>query len=379
MRWIYPPLIAWEGEDEQEAVFQRPQQIFRALAAAGEEAIFFEYNRTDSRVQIRDGVKVVGLPYAIPPSPQPTFLWVTHPSHSRFQNIFRADSFVFDCMDEMTDEFSVWGNEDFVREVNGASLVTVVSQRLHRLLCEQFPKQEHILRLANAADTEHFHSAGQQPCPQELLSVPRPIIGFMGSLSTWIDHKLLQGIVRNLDVGTWVFIGPDHIGVRELLRPFSNVIFLGKKSYYDLPAYVGQFDVGIIPFEVRAMTHSSSPIKMYEYLAAGLSVVSTPIQEALDCPHVITAETVEEWEQALRQGWEEKQDPRMVRQRKVYAERESWGVRIHTLLVSMRCIWALHRGQQSPVVGLQDVLYGARHRHGATGGPQHLYIPAHFL
>jgi glycosyltransferase involved in cell wall biosynthesis len=59
--------------------------------------------------------------------------------------------------------------------------------------------------------------------------------------------------------------------------------FLGRRPYADLPAYCKSFDVGLIPFKLNDLTRAVNPIKLREYLAAGLPVVSTPLPEVLAC------------------------------------------------------------------------------------------------
>ena len=62
-------------------------------------------------------------------------------------------------------------------------------------------------------------------------------------------------------------------------RAMPNMHFLGRKPYSDLPAYCQHFDVGLIPFKVNELTYAVNPIKLREYLSAGLPVVSTPMPE----------------------------------------------------------------------------------------------------
>jgi len=58
-----------------------------------------------------------------------------------------------------------------------------------------------------------------------------------------------------------------------------NIRFLGRKPYADLPRYAKAFDVALMPFKVNELTLASNPLKVREYLAAGLPVVSTAIPE----------------------------------------------------------------------------------------------------
>jgi 2-polyprenyl-3-methyl-5-hydroxy-6-metoxy-1,4-benzoquinol methylase len=175
----------------------------------------------------------------------------------------------------------------------------------------------------NAADYEHFCNAKKMLAPQEMQHIPRPILGFMGSIASWIDVSIMKEVAEQRPDWSIVLLGNDYIGVESIFADCPNVFFLGRKLYHELPAYVGQFAVGMVPFQVRDMTHSSSPIKMYEYLAAGVPVISTPIQEAIDCPYVATGATATEWvkeiERITKGNSEELQ---------AFALKESWEARV---------------------------------------------------
>ena len=72
--------------------------------------------------------------------------------------------------------------------------------------------------------------------------------------------------------------------------------FLGRKSYAELPAYCRQFDVGLIPFKLNELTRAVNPIKLREYLAAGLPVISTPLPEVAIYEQMVNlADTPEEF------------------------------------------------------------------------------------
>ena len=63
------------------------------------------------------------------------------------------------------------------------------------------------------------------------------------------------------------------------LKALPNVHFLGRKSYSELPGYCRAFDVALMPFRVNELTLNANPLKVREYLAAGLPVVSSDIPE----------------------------------------------------------------------------------------------------
>jgi glycosyltransferase involved in cell wall biosynthesis len=76
-----------------------------------------------------------------------------------------------------------------------------------------------------------------------------------------------------------VLIGECKADVTEL-QQLDNVFLLGRRRYEDLPGYCAAFDAALLPFVMNGMTRSVNPVKLYEYLAAGLPVVSTPLPEA---------------------------------------------------------------------------------------------------
>jgi len=90
---------------------------------------------------------------------------------------------------------------------------------------------------------------------------------------------LLADVARQRPQWHIVLVGDSTVDLTAY-RSLPNMHFLGRKPYADLPAYCRHFDVGLIPFKINELTKAVNPIKLREYLAAGLPVVSTPLPEA---------------------------------------------------------------------------------------------------
>src|SRR5262249_1960842 len=132
--------------------------------------------------------------------------------------------------------------------------------------------------------------------------------------------------------------GPDRVDLTPL-RALANVRLLGPRPYGELPAYLRASDAGIVPFVVNDLTHAIHPLKVYEYLAAGLPVVATPMEEtaSLGAP-LHLAGTAEEFARALEDSLAESRGPagdhaRMERQ--AFAGRNTWDRRFEALLAEM--------------------------------------------
>src|SRR4029078_13293068 len=108
--------------------------------------------------------------------------------------------------------------------------------------------------------------------------LPRPIVGFFGLIADWVDTDIMAAIARRYPTGSLVVVGKATTDV-SALQKLPNVHLLGRKPYADLPAYCKAFDVAINPFRINELTLAANPLKVREYLAAGLPVVSTDIPE----------------------------------------------------------------------------------------------------
>ena len=119
--------------------------------------------------------------------------------------------------------------------------------------------------------------------PDDFPLTGRPVVLYIGTLDTRFDLETLGYAVRTLPSLHFLVIGPltsDRLkpGL-QALQTEDNFTWLGPKKYAELPAYLQQSRVGIIPFHLNELTEAVNPIKYYEYLAGGLPVVAPPMRE----------------------------------------------------------------------------------------------------
>lgn len=136
----------------------------------------------------------------------------------------------------------------------------------------------------NVVDVDHFAQAWRQnrPLPDDLAAIPEPRLAYVGALSDFkVDFELLDALAAAKPQWSIVLIGDEREGqhnptlARMVQRP--NVFLLGHRPYAQLPHYLRGMRVGLLPTLVNDYTHSMFPMKYFEYLAAGLPVVSTPL------------------------------------------------------------------------------------------------------
>ncbi|MGP3917545.1 glycosyltransferase [Nonomuraea sp. 10N515B] len=133
--------------------------------------------------------------------------------------------------------------------------------------------------LDHGVDLAHFQHVPAERRPADLRRIPGPIVGFFGALDSFVvDFDLLERIAVDLPEASLVLIG-DADGPMERLTGLPNVHWLGFRPYEQIPAYGSGFDVAIMPWLDNDWIRHSNPIKLKEYLALGLPVVSTEYGE----------------------------------------------------------------------------------------------------
>jgi glycosyltransferase involved in cell wall biosynthesis len=132
----------------------------------------------------------------------------------------------------------------------------------------------------HGVDYPHFHQAVEDSTPMaaELVDLARPILGFHGLLADWVDLAVIAGIARKRPEWSIVLVGRADTDLTAL-QNLPNVYVIGHRPYALLPTYLKGFDVALLPFVCNELTRNANPLKLREYLAAGLPVVAAPLPE----------------------------------------------------------------------------------------------------
>lgn len=108
----------------------------------------------------------------------------------------------------------------------------------------------------------------------------KKVIGYVGTIQERLDFDLIEYLLKEHPEKKFVFIGPVWKGVQDrvdaLTHSYENVEFLGRIAYEDVPHYLASMDVTIIPHRIDEFINSTNPMKMYDYLAVGKPIVTTP-------------------------------------------------------------------------------------------------------
>ena len=213
---------------------------------------------------------------------QDAWLIVSNPLWAPVISRVKAAGIVYDQLDHFTVHAPGGKNIPRLRSreeslLTQADAITTVSRRLQ----SQSPFPGKTFLLPNGVPESFL----KQPLPN---ASPK-IIGFHGALYEWIDYDLLEEIAETFPDHILRLAGTvrDHNQLRKLLLK-PNVEILPAFRFEQLPEIVNSFSIGIVPFKDDEVSRCADPLKIYEYLALGKSVVTT-VPSAAEADVVITA------------------------------------------------------------------------------------------
>ncbi len=325
---VYPPTVDYDYMP------QRPQHLMKEFSNMQIPAYYMNINLFKKRKGIEQINPYFFLFNDVNIKPflknSRPVIYFSLPDHINMVKQYKPSLLVFDSIDEPSEEFAGW-RQHYRRALLLADVVLASSDKLYRMAASV---NENTYLIPNACDYEYFSQAltAKLGLPEDMNGFSGPVIGFMGAIASWCDLELLDRLATNFPDCNIILLGPLYNVQRKQVPARSNIHWLGIKDYKDLPAYLQAFDVGIIPFKLSSMIESVNPIKMWEYLAAGLPVVSTAFPEAQKHRDVVLyseneAEFMENINIALYEDSPEKQALRLE-----LARQNSWKSRARQII-----------------------------------------------
>jgi len=160
--------------------------------------------------------------------------------------------------------------------IKSSNLVLTDNQLLFNR-CKAFNKNTHLIH--PGVNFESFTNLISLKEPTELKEIAHPRLCFFGGIDAIrIDLKLINYIAREKPDWNIVLFGPVINTDISLLKS-RNIHFMGILKYKELPAYLNFMDVFILPYKLKPFTRSLFPAKIFECLASGKPIVSTPLEE----------------------------------------------------------------------------------------------------
>lgn len=360
------------------------QQIMRRMAARGHRVLFVErpvglehwlryaeFRRRkgqrwrEGRREVEPGLHIVSLPLLLPGryySPRVNringritvravrrtlaqlgmerpLLWIYNPFQGDLVGQFGETASVYHCIDEWTAGTS-GRKRAIIRQLEIELLrrVDLVFANSPPTFDEKRHFNANTHRIPSGVDFDHFAAGASgrdaaQPVAAELAHIPAPRIGYSGHVNDRLDYGVLEALARERPAWSLVLVGSTHPWTMEAeplqrLQQYPNVHFLGKQPYAKMPELLRGLDVCLMPYIDDDRGHYRSPLKLYEYLAAGKPVVSTPHPEADEFAELVyQAAAPGDFVRAVERALADK-SPARVEQREAVASQHSWDARV---------------------------------------------------
>jgi glycosyltransferase involved in cell wall biosynthesis len=219
------------------------------------------------------------------------------------------------------------------RALAEASQVAAVARHLHR---EALRVRPDALYLPNGVEVDHFAAQAEVPDDPQLRPFReegKPVAGYYGALASWFDYGLLERTAAARPDWNFLLVGADYDGSMSghPLWRLGNVKWIGPRPYESLPGYLRLFDVAMIPFVLNDITRATSPLKLYEFFAAGKPVIATAMPECQAYGEVHIVASARELSQSLNAALAESKSGEFRARLRRIGRENSWSERVRTV------------------------------------------------
>jgi teichuronic acid biosynthesis glycosyltransferase TuaH len=305
---IFPPLVDWNIP-----LFQRPQHI--AINLANEGFLYF-YCTTNTYDKVHGFQKVEGAEslyltnqyeLLVNSKMQKVFHFYAQDHNVKIEHIERIlannDVVLYEYIDAIhadlnTGDRNVLKRHEHVMK-NERCMIVSTAEKLHREVISH--RKDNCMLVTNGVEYEHFNRKYElADAPEEMLDIiqkGKPIIGYFGAFATWFDYALVEKVAKERPDYEIVLLGWNYDGSikKSSLYKYDNVTILGPIDYKKLPSYACWFDVSTIPFLINEITESTSPVKLFEYMALGHPIVTTDMPECRKYKSVLIGKSHDEF------------------------------------------------------------------------------------
>ena len=254
----------------------------------------------------------------------------------------RGFKVIYEFVDELSDDIAGFRITENIKKSHRKMLEDVENTYIIATadkLYEEVKNIRGIEKLAlieNGVDFQHFSCVKSKDIPEKMKNIVdsnKKIIGYFGALAKWFDYNLIKRISDEFKGINIVLIGVDYdksLAKSEILN-LNNVHYINAVKYSDLPCYAQFFDISMIPFIINDITKSTSPVKLFEYMALGKPIVTTDLPECRKYKSPLISKNHDEFIDNIKEAIKLKDDYRYKSQLSKEGNENTWSKRAYDI------------------------------------------------
>lgn len=283
------------GIDWKIPVYQRPHQISTELSKQENAIVIFisdqyEYDNFAGCKKVEDclwlySIRMTKYLNKIFDVESEKIIFMSWTRHESLLNKINYDKLVYEYIDELS--LFYYYNEEMERIhqklMKKADVTVCTAVKLYEKACKTTPRA---LLSENAGDYDFFKANRKVRPAEEIKNIVKDyscVFGYYGCLAYWFDYETILGVADEKPDWLFVLIGYEFDLTSEKIKSCKNdnIVHIPAQPYARLPEFVVAFDILIIPFIINEVTESTSPIKLFEYMACGKPIITSKMPECM--------------------------------------------------------------------------------------------------
>lgn len=342
---ILPPTIDWHMP-----LFQRPQQLALAYSKKENIKVLFitkniKYDSVSLLEKANSNLWLCNEEYideVIPhlKAAQEKIISISWTLNKTYCEKIKPAKIIYEYIDEL-EVFYGYGPEmekDHKKFIETADVTVCTATKLYN---QVYNIAKNPIISTNAGDYDFFSKTENYEINKTIrnrLSAYDCVIGYYGALAKWFDYNLIKEVAEKKKNWLWILVGVnyDHSLNASGIDRFSNIIYIDPQPYKELPSFLKAFDIATIPFIINEITLSTSPVKLFEYMAAKKPIIASKMPECLKYKSVNTYNNVDEFISIAETIMKLQQEDPYWKQLQLDAENNTWDKKTDEILAALK-------------------------------------------
>ena len=250
--------------------------------------------------------------------------------------------FIYEYVDHLSPDLA--GTKDLPKNIldkynfvmeNKNVYVVVTAQELEEDVIRKRGKDNLVLS-TNGVDYNFFKKWEDYNLEQEYLDIihnGKINLCYYGALAKWFDYDLVKYIAKSNKYNIILFgIKYDDSYDLNKMDEVKNVYFLGSKDYQYLKYYAKECDILMIPFVLNDITKSTSPVKIFEYMALHKGIVTTDLRECRNYKSVYIGKDKKDFLEKLDKVYKLRNDKEYLKLLDKEAKDNDWSIKAKKII-----------------------------------------------